>query len=137
MTEHDSIPWDKGSALDDIAAACIAGDFDAARLGWLRLTEAGTNASYARFAKSAIELRRLRAERDADIEARQEEIANMEHNLGLVIATVEIEQADAARLLTRTALLELLAGELDHTVRVMRLEMRALVARVKALEARG
>lgn len=123
------IPWDKGKALDDIAAACIAGDVAAARLGWLRLTEAGTNASYAKFAKNAIELRALRADHDADVEARMEETASMEHNLGMVISTVEIEQADTARILTRMALMDLAFDDLLHTVKALR-------ARVKALEAK-
>lgn len=123
----EEIPWDKGKALDAIASACIAGDFDAARLGWLRLTEAATNASYAKFAKNAIELRALRADRELDIEARMEETASMEHNLGLVISQAEIEQADTARLFTRMALAEVAIEELTSVVKTLR-------ARVKALE---
>jgi len=127
MTE---VPWDKSEALDRISRACIDGDFDAARLGWLRLTEAGTNASYAKFAKNAIELRRLSAEREHDIEVRMEEIASMEHNLGLVISQAEVEQADTARLATRIALMDVALDDLVALVKALR-------ARIRALEARG
>lgn len=123
----DEVPWDKGEALDRIAKACIEGDFEAARLGWLRLTEAGTNASYSKFAKSAIELRALRADRELDVEARKEDVASMEHNLGLIIDQAEIEQADTARLFTLVALMQLAIDDLIYTVKALR-------GRVKALE---
>lgn len=124
-----NIPWDKGKALDDIASACISGDFEAARLGWLRLTEAGTNASYAKFARHVIELRDLRADRELDVESRMEQTASLEHNLGLIIAQAEIEQADTARIAARMALAEVALGEMALTV-------KALAARVKALEGK-
>jgi hypothetical protein len=137
MTEHDPVPWDQSEAIDRIAKACIAGDLDAATLGWRRLTEAGTNASYAKFARSAIELRQLRIEREADVEVHHEEVANMEHNLGLVISTVEVEQGEIGRHDVKIALADVLLGELAHTVKLLSLELRALKARVKALEAEG
>lgn len=123
------MPWDKGKALDDIAAACISGDFEAARLGWLRLTEAGTNASYAKFARLTIEVRAMRADQVSDAEFRMEQTASMEHNLGLIIAQAEIEQADTARIAARIALAEVAFEE-------MALVVKALVARVKALEGK-
>lgn len=123
------VPWDKGLALDQIAAACISGDFEAARLGWLRLTEAGTNASYAKFAKMVIELRALRADQVSDVESRMEQTASMEHNLGLIIAQAEIEQADTARIAARMALAEVALEEMALTV-------KALLARVKVLEGK-
>lgn len=123
------VPWDKGQALDSIAAACISGDFEAARLGWLRLTEAGTNASYAKFARLVIELRTLRADQLSDVEARMEQAASLEHNLGLIISQAEIEQADTARIAARMALAEVALGEMALTV-------KALAARVKALEGK-
>lgn len=121
------VPWDKGVALDQIAQACVDGDVEAARLGWLRLTEAGTNASYAKFAAMVIELRSLRADRELDAEIRKEETASIEHNLGLVITQAEVEQAELGQHAARLALQGLAIDELLHTV-------KALLARVKALE---
>lgn len=123
------MPWDKGKALDDIASACISGDFEAARLGWLRLTEASTNASYAKFARLVIELRALRADRELDVEARMEQTASLEHNLGLIISQAEIEQADTARIAARMALAEVALEEVALAVKV-------LVARAKVLEGK-
>lgn len=114
-----AIPWDKGEALDRIARACIDGDFDAARLGWLRLTEAGTNASYAKVIPVLLELRTMRDAQAHEAQAQMEATASMEHNLGLVISQAEIEQADTARLSTRLALAELAIEELILSVRAL------------------
>lgn len=51
---ESDVPWDKNAAIDQIARATISGDYEAARLGWLRLTEANVNAAYGQFARQLI-----------------------------------------------------------------------------------
>lgn len=113
-------PWDRRSALDELAAACIAGDLAAAQQGWRRLSEAETNASYAKFAAQLIpvllEQRAAREGRELDVTARMEAAASLEHNLGLVISQAEYEQAEMGRYAARLALAEMALIEMTRTV---------------------